>query len=125
MTTLAISRGAEGCRARAGRLRANGVDPGVLMPATRDSSFRQTGWGPSRRSAVTALRAAESGVATIRKDADRLLARAELYFRAWREALDPSTSEWVAQARRIETDRSPEDVRSDLERRIAEATKHE
>lgn len=92
------------------------------MSTTRDKLRFPGPLTPSRDSLAAAVRTAESGMAVLRRGADRLFGRAELHLRAWREALDPGTAEWVAAARTTEPDKSAEDIRLDLERRIADAS---
>lgn len=75
----------------------------------------------SRQALAAALRFIETVVAALRRDSSRLLGRAELHVRAWREALDPTTSAWVAGARARPAEKDAEQVRRDLQDRIEQA----
>ncbi len=91
------------------------------MPTTRDRL--RIGWSSasSRHALSVTLGMAEGGVAAIRRDTGRLLGRAEMHLRAWREAMDPDTHEWAAKARLMAADRTPEEIRADLQSRIGQA----
>lgn len=91
------------------------------MPATRSKPLVRWPSSSSRQALATTLRVTETGVAALRRDTDRMLSRAQLRVRAWREALDPKTSTWVAEARRTPSSQDAEQVRADLRRRIEEA----
>ncbi len=91
------------------------------MPATRDRPLLRWSSTSSRHALAATLRLTETGVAALRRDTSRLLSRAELHVRAWREALDPTTSQWVAEARGLPAERDPEQARRDLQDRIEKA----
>ena len=91
------------------------------MPATRAKPLIRWPSASSRQALAATLRATESGVAVLRRDTDRVLGRAQLRVRAWREALDPSTARWVADARRTPPSVDAAQVRADLQRRIEES----
>lgn len=91
------------------------------MPATRPKPLFRWPSASSRQALAATLRVTETGVAVLRRDADRVLGRAQLRVRAWREALDPTTATWVADARRTPPAGDAEKVRADLQRRIEEA----
>lgn len=96
------------------------------MPATPDKpTVRWPRVSPSaRRLLIGVLGVSEKGMAAIRRDLARRLTRTELHFRAWREALDPSTSDWITQARLRQPTSNPEEIRDDLKRRIDEVRSH-
>lgn len=91
------------------------------MPATTKKSVIPKVPVPSRQSIAAGLRTAEAGLAAARRQSEWLLGRAELYLRAWREALDPSTAGWVERARSSPADKTVGEARADLQERIVEA----
>lgn len=88
------------------------------MPTTRHRPVAGWSSASSRRALRVTLGMAEEGVAAIRRDAGRLLGRAEMHLRVWREALDPDTHEWARQARAMVAEHTPEEIRAELQTRI-------
>lgn len=91
------------------------------MPATRERPLLRWSSASSRQALAATLKLTETGVAAIRRDTSRFLTRAELHVRAWREALDPTTSEWAATARDAPPGRDAAQIRQDLQTRIEQA----
>jgi hypothetical protein len=93
------------------------------MPATREQGLIHWSRASQRDAVATALRLTERGVAEIRRNTEQLLYRAQMHLRAWREAVDPSTAGWIVQAKVDESAARPDEIRDELERRIAEVRK--
>lgn len=91
------------------------------MPATQRKSPIRWSTSSQREAAAAFLKMTERAVAVLKRETAGMLSRTELHLRAWRAALDPTTAEWVAQARHTKPDGTPDETRVELQARRDEA----